>query len=146
MISKLSSQELYSLKESYYKILSHFLSEPKVESRYIVCLLKWGLQLDFTPEELRYVRDNLDNIRIKIPLDKVDRMEAIYHLVNMIYLDDVMEDVELEVASIYAQDLGFKPSVVGELLKSISTAPFDERSNASVRDEVVEFLKLNDVE
>ena len=62
----------------------------------------------------------------------------------MIYLDEVMEDVELEVATIYAVKLGLDASVVGELFKSIATETFDETKLASVRQEIVDFLKLND--
>jgi hypothetical protein len=60
----------------------------------------------------------------------------------MIYLDQVVEDVELEVASIYAERLGFKNSLVGDLFKSIATAEFDLSSAEDIRKEVIDFLKI----
>ena len=45
------------------------------------------------------------NLKFTSVDDKVEKLEAIYHLVYMIYLDEVVEDIELEVASIYAENL-----------------------------------------
>ncbi len=60
----------------------------------------------------------------------------------MIHLDDVVEDVELEVASIYAVQLGFKSTLVNDLFKSIATEPYDDIKPRIARQEVLEFLKL----
>jgi hypothetical protein len=62
----------------------------------------------------------------------------------MIYLDKVVEDVELEVATIYAQKLGFEASIVSELFKSIATAAYDETRPRNVHQEVMDFLKVYD--
>ena len=61
----------------------------------------------------------------------------------MIYLDKVVEDVELEVASEYARMLGFKENVVNDLFKSIATAKDDGPQLRDVRQEVIDFLKMN---
>ena len=76
--------------------------------------------------------------------DKVEKLEAIYHLVYMIYLDEVVEDIELEVAGIYASELGFKSTIVSELFKSIATEPYDETRARNVRQEVIDFLSLSE--
>jgi len=62
----------------------------------------------------------------------------------MIYLDRVVEDNELEVATIYAEKLGFDAYVVNELFKSIATADYYENEPRDVRQEVIDFLKLHD--
>ena len=59
-------------------------------------------------------------------------------------LDNVVEDIELEVAAIYAAKLGFKSYIVGELFKAIATAPFDGKSTSEVRKEVEGFLAMYD--
>jgi hypothetical protein len=63
----------------------------------------------------------------------------------MIHLDKVVEDVELEVASLYAQKLGFSDTLVPDLLKSIATAVYDGISAHEVKAEVLEFLKVNGI-
>lgn len=141
----LSNKELESIKNSFFNILALFLKEEKVESRYVGCLLKWSAQLNLSQNDLHGIEQNFDHLTFASPENKVAKMEAIYHIVHMIYLDNIVEDIELEVASIYAQKLGFEPFVVGELFKAIATAPFDGKSNKAVREEVKEFLDLHDL-
>ena len=145
-MDRLNQHELESVKRSYLNILALFLTEKQVESKYVACLLKWSAQLNLSNEDLHHIEGNFDRLEFSFPEDKITKMEAIYHLVRMIYLDNIVEDIELEVASIYAQKLGFRSSVVGELFKAIATAPYDGKSSTEVRKEVKEFLRLHDVE
>lgn len=142
----LSKKELESVKNSFFNILALFLKEEKVESKYVACLLKWSAQLNLTQSDLHNIEQNFDHLTFASPEDRLGKMEAVYHIVHMIYLDNIVEDIELEVASLYAQKLGFEPYVVGELFKAIATAPFDGKSGNAVREEVKEFLELHDIQ
>lgn len=135
-------EHLTSVKKSYFNILALFLGNDKIESRFLRCLLKWGFQLQLTPDDLKHANVDISNMKFTNIGDKVEKLEAIYHLVYMIYLDEVVEDIELEVATIYAGELGFKSTVVSELFKSIATEPYDETSARNVRQEVMDFLSL----
>lgn len=137
----LEKEHIISVKSSYFNILALFLGQEKIESRFLRCLLKWGFQLRLSPEDLSKADVDLSHLQFAHP-DKIIKLESIYHLVYMIYLDEVVEDVELEVATIYAQQLGFKPSVVSDLFKSIATEVYDEAEERNVRQEVLDFLKL----
>lgn len=141
-MTDLSKEQLRSIKKSYFNILALFLGKEKVESRYLRCLLKWGVQLHLNPEDLRQINVDLNKVAFSNPDDKVEKLESIYHLVYMIYLDKVVEDVELEVASIYAEQLGFGSAIVSELFKSIATADYDEIAKRNVRQEVMDFMKI----
>jgi hypothetical protein len=143
MLEELTKAQLNSVKKSYFNILALFLERDKIESRYLRCLLKWGFQLNLNPEDLHFAQVDVSNLAFSEPEEKIDKLESIYHLVFMIYLDQVVEDIELEVATIYAEKLGFKPFVVGELFKSIATSRYDDNKSESVRQEILEFLKLN---
>jgi hypothetical protein len=142
MNPKLSTDQLDSIKRSYLNILGLFITDDKIESRFLRCLLKWGFQLHLNADDLRDAKIDVTDLQFSKPEDKVDKLEAIYHLIYMIYLDDVVEDVELEVATIYAQTLGFKPEVVADLFKSIATAAYDQSKPRDVRQEVIDFLKV----
>ena len=133
-----------SVKQSYFNILALFLEDEKMETRFVTCLLKWGLQLRLTQEDIDAPEKKLDHLQFSQPLDKVARLESIYHLVEMIYIDNVMDDVELEVATIYAEKLGFKREIVGDLFKSIATRDSDGVGSGNIRKEVIDFLKLNE--
>jgi len=137
-----NTEHLASVKRSYFNILALFLGDEKIETRFLRCLLKWGFQLHLNPEDLKQADVDISNLKFNSIGDKVEKLEAIYHLVYMIYLDEVVEDVELEVATIYAEELGFKANVVAELFKSIATEPYDESGVRNVRQEVMDFLKV----
>lgn len=141
MATELSKDQLASVRESYFNILALFLEQEKIDSRYIRCLLKWAFQLHLNPDDLN--KTSKDISTISFSLDKVDKLEAVYHLVHMIYLDRVVEDVELEVATIYAQKLGFTPEIVSELFTAIVTSDPEMGVERDVRSEIIEFLKLH---
>lgn len=140
----LTKEQEKSIQKSYFNILALFLGQDKLESRYLRCLLKWGFQLHLSAEDLRNANVELSSVQFSHPSDKFERLEAVYHLVYMIYLDEVVEDVELEVAMIYAQKLGFKAAIVNELFNSIATADYDDLLNRNVRQEVIDFMKIHD--
>lgn len=118
-----------------------------MESRYLRCLLKWGFELQLTPDDMKSSNIDLSNLTYTEPDEKINKLEAIYHLVYMIYLDEVVDDIELEVASQFAETLGFKPTVVIDLFKAIATTSedYDETYPRNVRAEVLDFLALNEV-
>lgn len=143
MIEKLTKDQLNSVKKSYLNILGLFLENEKIESRYLRCLLKWGFQLHLNPTDLHHAQADMSHLAFSVPGEKIEKLESIYHLVFMIYLDKVVEDVELEVATIYAEKLGFQSFVVSELFQSIVTAKYDEDKPHTVREEIMEFLKMH---
>jgi hypothetical protein len=141
-MTDLAKEHLDSVKKSYFNILALFLGNEKIESRFLRCLLKWGFQLHLTADDLRNADVDISHLKFTTVGDKVEKLEAIYHLVFMIYLDEVVEDVELEIATIYAKELGFKSNIVSELFKNIATEPYDQPSARNVRQEVMDFLSL----
>lgn len=143
-MTNLTQEQTDSIKKSYLNIIGLFLTEDRIESRYLRCLLKWGLELNVAPDDLRQANIDFSNLKYSHPGNKIERVESIYHLVHMICLDQVVEDVELEIASIYAEKLGFHRSIVSDLLKSIVTADTDGTAPGDVRQQVIDFLKLNE--
>lgn len=143
---QLSEESTQNIKNSYFNILALFSRQSTMETRFVHCLLKWGFHLHLTPADLIPPYRILEQGTFRLPDSKIDRMEAIYHLVHMIHLDDVVEDVELELATIYAQELGFAKETVSDVLKAIETAVYDDdRSHQEIRQEVLEFLKVNEL-
>ena len=95
MTFNLPEEHRSSLKQSFFNILAFFLERENIESKYIRCLLKWGLQLDLNKEDL--VLSNMDSSQLSFS-EPYEKIESLYHLVYLIYLDHLVEDVELEVA------------------------------------------------
>ena len=136
---ELSTEEITSVKQSYMLILKHFLSKEMVESRFITCLLKWGVHLNVDVQDIKQYETLTPG---QLPDSVEEKAAAIFNLVHMIYLDDMVEDIELEVAIIFARELGLDTSLVGEFFKAIATAPFDDMSSADIRSEIMDYLKL----
>ncbi len=128
------------VKRSYFHLLSFFLQDQKVDSRYVTCLIKWCIQLGIDVTNTKDLE--MASTSYTPPVDKTEKVEALYHLVYMIYLDKVMEDVELELACVYAEKLGFEKNMVGDLFKSIATISYDRVTPQDVRKEVEDFLKV----
>lgn len=141
-MANLTKEQIHSVKKSYLNIVGLLLSEEKIDSRYLRCLLKWGFQLQFGSEDLRLAKIDISHLKYSDPGEKLEKIESIYHLVYMIFLDRVVEDVELEVASVYAEKLGFKPSLVSDLFKSIATAEPDGKDPGDAHQQVMDFLKV----
>jgi hypothetical protein len=136
---RLSHEELESVKSSYMQLLLLFLGSESINSKYVYCLLKWGVQLNINVDDIK----SYERIASDREFDtNTDKARALFNLVFMIYLDDVVEDVELEIAIMYARELGIDSSLVGDFFKAIATAPFDGRSTADVREELQDYLRL----
>ncbi|GIV36191.1 MAG: hypothetical protein KatS3mg032_0570 [Cyclobacteriaceae bacterium] len=60
----------------------------------------------------------------------------------MIYLDKVVEDVELEVATRYAEKLGFPPRLVSELFTAVATADEEGIPLDAVQNRIEEFMRM----
>jgi hypothetical protein len=138
----MTMQDNRNIKESYFNLLASFFEQNTIPTPHVKCLIKWGVQLGINPIDIGNLGNGLANSKFAFPKDEIAKLESVYHLVHMIYLDQIVEDVELEVASMYASRLGFKGSLVGDLFKSIATAEFDHTSPEDVRKEVIDFLKI----
>lgn len=136
---QLSHNEYQSVKRSYFDIYLLFISEESIPRKYVDCVVKWGAQLGVTDAELTQIIKTRDTFQFEIPA-KEKAFEQMYDLVYMIYLDNVVEEVELEVAMKYAEKLGFEPHVVGDLLKAIVAAPADGVDHNQLKGEIKRLL------
>jgi len=139
----LTPEESNSIKSSLQNIYALLLSRESIKPQYLTCVIKWGLQLKLSHEEVSKVIDNVNKDSFTIPEDQVEVIQSIYDLVHLIYLDDVVEDLELEVATVYTQALGYKPHLVGDILKTILTAPDDGLKDDDIRQEIKSLAQMN---
>jgi hypothetical protein len=132
---ELNEAEYQSVKKSFFEIYLLFVSEESIPRRLVDCVVKWGAQLDVTDAEINNIIKSREGF-VFIKPKKEDAIVQMYDLVYMIYLDNVVEDVELEVAMKYAEKLGFQPHVVGDLLKAIVAAPADGVDHSQLREDL----------
>ncbi len=132
----LTEEESISVKNSLKNIYTLFLNKESIKPQYLSCVVKWGLQLDLTKDEIQSFYENEGAHIFNAPKNRVDAIQGLFDLIHLIYLDDMVEDDELEVATIYAEAMGFAPHVVGDILKTIITAPADGIRDESLREEI----------
>ena len=136
-----SDQE--SLLYSYFAILAVFAGDTRTTREQLDGIYAWGRQLAITPEELdAVVRDPATFIRHK-PEDIQSAVEQLYNLVYMIYLDNVVDEYEIEILMKYAEHLGFPQHIVGDIIKAILTAPADGIPIEQVKHELKGLLEAS---
>ncbi len=134
----LTEEEITSIKNSFFHFYHSFLNEGFLSKEFVGILLKWGTQLPINEEELKYIDPKYEEIEIQ---DKDKALQHLYNLVFMIYLDDKIEDIELEVVTKYAEKIGFESHIVNDLLKTIVTAPYDGFDFAHVKEHLKEIIE-----
>jgi biotin-(acetyl-CoA carboxylase) ligase len=142
-MEQLEEIEKEKLKRSYFNMLALFLSTPQVDSRFIRCLIKWGIQMQISPDDMVKLGNDLTLLTYATPDSEEEKLKSVYHLVYMIYLDRVIEDVELEIAMSYAEKIGLNKTVVAKLFQSIATATADGITPEMLEKEVLEFMSTN---
>lgn len=142
-MEQLTSQDKEKLKKDYFNLLALFFNEPLVESRFARCFIKWGVQLEINADDVVKFGKDITQLSYSAPQNHQDKILSVYHLVYMIYLDKVIEDVELEVAMKYAEKIGLDKIVVAKLFQSIATAPADGISPELLEKEVLSFINFN---
>ena len=142
-IHKPSEPEQTSLFNSYFTILMVFARDPQTDEDTLESIRRWGLQLGITEEKLRTIVKNAHEVTILRPANQQTALEELYNLVYMIYLDNVVEDCEIETLMQYAKKLGFPAHIIGDLLKAMLTAPADGVPVQQVKSELKDLLEAS---
>ena len=116
---------LRSLRSSFSNILAYIIKEEVHCASKLDCLSKWGAQLGFHPAELHRLINTPAKLKYEAPETSIDALSQVYDLVHMVYMDGIVEDVELELVSLYASGVGLEAHVVNNLLKALVTAQID---------------------
>ncbi|MGF1638780.1 MAG: hypothetical protein ACFCUU_17020 [Cyclobacteriaceae bacterium] len=138
----LSNEEYKSVKKSFFQIYHFFLNSKPLTKEYVTCLLKWAIQLNVNEKEVISLLDS-ENIPTT-ELEGVKKLENLFNLVFMIYLDGIIEDAELKIVTEYAEQLGFESHIVNDLLKHIITATFDDLEFSDLKNQLQEILDAQD--
>jgi hypothetical protein len=136
----INQEEYKSALKSYNNLFAHFLIAKNQPANYKACIYKWGIQLGIAKEDLEYIINNPASIKFKKPGSTKEAIAQVYDLVNIIFLDEIIEDVELSVAGAYAEGLGFKPYIISDLLKALVKSPDKGIDREQVQNEMKELI------
>ena len=124
------------LRNSFINILAFVMqNENSCDSR-LICLSKWGTELGYQEEELQKLMFKPSSLVYKAPVSNIDALSQVYDLVCMVYMDGIVEDIELDLVSIYASGVGLEAHVVNNLLKALVAAQLDGIPNEAIRSDI----------
>lgn len=137
MESPLSINTLQSLKSSYANVVAFFRLEENSCNFKLDCLSKWGAQLGINPIEVHRMLEGPSLQMFEKPTTSIDALSQVYDLVYMVFMDEMVEDIELELVSTYARSIGLESYVVNNILKAIVAAQLDGVSNELLRSDLL---------
>ncbi len=135
---QLTEEEIKSIKDSFFHIYHSLISEGFLSKAFIGILFKWAIQLHITEDELKHIDPAFEEEEIT---SSEDALSHLFNLVYMVYLDGIVEDIELVVITKYAEKIGFEPHIVNDLLKAIVTAPYDGFDFMQVKNDLREIIE-----
>ena len=138
---QMSDAEADRLKDSYLNILSYSVKDLKLNKGKLDCIRRWGVDMGIPEDEIQFIYQHPDSVEFEVPSTRLEGIEQVYDLVYFIYLDGVVEDVELEIMMDYAQVLHLPAMVVGDVLKAIDTASGDGITLTAVREDLKGILE-----
>ena len=132
-----------SLLSSYFSILRTFAVDSHTTPAQLDTILTWGRYIEVPAGELESIVKNPQASGVHSPDDSRSAIEQLYYLTYMIYLDEVVDDCEIEILMKYAEHLGFPQHIIGDLMKAILTAPSDGVPAWQVKNELKVLLEAS---
>ena len=132
-----------SIRRSYFTILAVFAADGNTSPAQLDGIYLWGEQLGISPQERDAVIRDPKAYTNYQPDSPRSAIEQLYNLVYMIYLDEVVDDHEIEILMKYAEHLGFPQHIIGDLMKAILTAPSDGLPAWQVKNELKDLLEAS---
>ncbi len=138
--NKIESEENESIIKSFKNLYAFFIEHQHTSKDFLDCIQNWSYQLILQHDENLFPEKN-NEINFYIPENKMEALEQVYDVVYMIYLDQKVEDVELEITTLFAKALGFPDYVVEDILNAIITTPHDGIKRILLRKELKKILQ-----
>ncbi|RAU82559.1 tellurite resistance TerB family protein [Pontibacter arcticus] len=109
------------------KIDGHLDAE---EMKYIVSI---GIRHGLKPDDVKHLLSNASKIEPQLPTNDSERFDQIYDLVEMMLADGIVDEQEMDFCITMATRLGFRKSIVGMLVRKISSGVKDGLSREAIK-------------
>jgi hypothetical protein len=128
------------IMERFYSVLWLLYPNQITKPAHQKCLVKWATQLGLDPTEILTAHNNADTPRPK-PETKSEKIRAVYNLMLLICMDQVIEEEELEIAEQYAVAIGLKKSIIRALFDSIFTTRNSELTPEAMEAQIITYFQ-----
>lgn len=107
------------------------------EMNYLIAL---GQKNGLKPEDVKNLIANSSNAHFHFPENDSERFDQIYDLVEMMLADGIVDDDEMTFCMEMAAKLGFRRTLVGVLVRKITTGVKDGLSRDDIKAEFGDLL------
>ncbi|PRY08900.1 hypothetical protein CLV24_12068 [Pontibacter ummariensis] len=103
-------------------------------------IISIGTKNGMKAEEVRHLISNSAESDCPSPSNDSERFDQIYDLVEMMLADGIVDENEMDFCISMAAKLGFKKSIVGVLVRRITTGVKDGLTRDSIKRDTQSFL------
>jgi uncharacterized tellurite resistance protein B-like protein len=87
-----------------------------IEAEYLLSLAQ---RFNISENELKKLKENIDQIEYKPPVNDREKFDHLHQLVRMMMMDGEIHDREMEICKVLADRLGLKAELVDDFVKVI---------------------------
>jgi hypothetical protein len=127
------------IMERFYSVIWLLYPNQITNPAHQKCLVKWGTQLGLNPTEILTAHNNADSPTPK-PETKSEKIRAVYNLLMLICMDQVIQEEELEIAEQYAVAIGLNKSIIRALFDSILATRNSELTPESMEAQIITYF------
>ncbi|MGV3539847.1 MAG: TerB family tellurite resistance protein [Rufibacter sp.] len=142
MFSIFESEETKRLKSHILNLGALAKADGHMDSAEMEHIITIGERKGMRPQEVRSLLSNGQMAKTAMPDNDLDRFDQIYDLVEMMLADGIVDDSEMDFCIDIAAKMGFRKSVVGVLIKKITTGVKDGLTREEIKSEALAFLEL----
>jgi hypothetical protein len=127
------------IMERFYSVIWLLYPNQITNPAHQKCLVKWATQLGLNPNEILTAHNNAD-IPTPKPETKSEKIRAVYNLLMLICMDQVIQEEELEIAEQYAVAIGLNKSIIRALFDSILATRNSELTPESMEAQIITYF------
>ncbi len=140
-MSLFESQKRKEQKSHLMNLLSLCYADGEISNTEAAFLLEIGQQrFGLSPEEVQKMLKKPAKIKFSPPKSDSDRFNQLWDMVILMFADGIVTRGEMDFCMSMATKLGFKPSVVDDLVKNIINAIEKGKKKEKVKSEVEVWL------
>jgi hypothetical protein len=126
--------------ERYYSVVYLFYQKLNSNESVQKCFNKWAGQLKLNPPDPVNIR-NTPIIAQPHPATKSEKISAVYYLMLLICMDQVVQEEELEIAEKYAQAIGLKFGIIREIFDALLSIRNSELTPEAIEAQIITYFE-----
>lgn len=141
MLEKLKPEEASKIRSHFAHLCQLSLADAIVTKDELAYLKKLCTHYGLSEEDFRYVMNNAYTIPFDAPQVPMKKLEQIYDLVRLVLIDESIDERKVKLCVKVAKKLGFKPHIVGDLIKALVNVSEETGGDELEKEELKIILK-----